>query len=114
MNQLIACCGINCETCDARIATVANDDKLREETAQKWSAMFESPSITAETINCTGCRADGAKFGHCNECEIRKCVQEKGFITCGDCQELETCQIVSHVLQHVPGAKENLINLHHS
>ncbi len=35
MKQLIACCGLDCENCDARIATINNDDKLREETAQK-------------------------------------------------------------------------------
>ena len=108
MKHLIACCGIDCETCDARIATVANDNELREKTAQKWQVMYNSPDITAESINCTGCRTDGVKIGHCNECEIRNCVETKGFNTCGDCKELETCQIVGFVLQNVPGAKENL------
>ena len=56
MKQLIACCGLDCENCDARIATINNDDKLREETAQKWSAMNNTSEITPETINCTGCR----------------------------------------------------------
>ena len=110
MKQLISCCGIDCENCDARMATVANDDKLREETAKKWRVMYESPDIAAESINCTGCRTDGAKIEHCNDCEIRKCVQEKGFSTCGDCEELDTCQTVSFVLLNVPGAKENLTN----
>ena len=31
--QLIGCCGLHCETCDARIATITNDDALRERTA---------------------------------------------------------------------------------
>jgi hypothetical protein len=109
MKQLIACCGIDCESCDARIATVANDDKLREETANKWREMYQAPNITAETINCTGCRTDGVKIGIHSDCEICKCVEMKGFITCGDCKELDTCQIVGFVLQNVPGAKENLI-----
>ena len=26
MNKMIACCGINYETCEARIATMKNDD----------------------------------------------------------------------------------------
>jgi hypothetical protein len=109
MKPLIACCGIDCEKCDARMATVANDDKLREETAQKWREMFNSPSITAESINCMGCRVDGPKFMHCNHCEIRKCAQEKKLSTCGDCKELDTCPTVGFVLQNVPGAKENLL-----
>jgi hypothetical protein len=107
MKQLIACCGIDCGNCDARIATIADDDKLREETAQKWSEMFEA-NIAAESVNCTGCRTEGVKFSQCDVCEIRKCAIEKGFGTCGECEELDTCQIVGFVLQNVPGAKENL------
>ena len=51
MKQLIACCGLDCENCDARIATINNDDKLREETARKWSLMNNTSEITPETIN---------------------------------------------------------------
>ena len=108
MKQLIARCGIDCESCDARIATVNNDNELREATAQKWRSDYAS-DITAESINCVGCRIDGVKIAHCYECEISNCVQTKGFDTCGNCEELETCQIVGMVLQNVPGAKENLI-----
>jgi len=110
MKNLIACCGIDCEFCDARIATVANDNVLREETAKKWSEMFNAPNITAESINCMGCRTDGVKFAQCDVCEIRNCAKTKGFDTCGECGELETCQTVGFVLQNVPGAKENLIS----
>ena len=103
MKQLIACCGLDCESCDARIATVKNDNELREKTAQKWSAMNNAPEITAATINCMGCRADGVKFAYCSVyCEI--C-----FNTWGDCDELDSCQIVGAVLQHAPGARENLM-----
>ena len=109
MKRLIACCGLDCESCDARIATVRNDDELREKTARKWSEMNQAPEITAATIHCMGCRTDGPKFAYCSDfCEIRKCVYEKGFATCGDCQELDNCRIIAPVLQHAPGAKENL------
>jgi hypothetical protein len=109
MKQLIACCGIDCEKCDARIATVTNDNVLREETAKKCREMFKDTDITAETINCMGCRVDGAKIGSFHSCEIRKCVQMKSFNTCGDCKELETCQIVGFIFQHDACAKDNLI-----
>ena len=29
MNEYIAYCGLDCETCEARLATVNNDDALR-------------------------------------------------------------------------------------
>lgn len=111
MKQLIACCGLDCENCDARIATINNDEKLREETAQKWSVMNNTSEITPETINCTGCRVDGSKFAYCSHyCEIRKCVQTKGFNTCGDCKELIIGPTIGLIFQHNPSAKENLLS----
>ncbi len=111
MEKLIACCGINCAVCDARKATIADDDQLRKITAEKWSKEFNVPGITWGTINCTGCREEGIKFSHCGMCEIRKCVQAKGYNTCGDCSELETCSIVAGVLKAVPDALSNLKSL---
>ena len=109
MKQLIAYCGLDCENCDARIATVANDNDLREKTAQKWSIMNNTSEITAETINCMGCRVDGVKFAYCSDyCEIRKCSIAKGFDTCGDCGEIDSCKIISLVFENAPDAKENL------
>ncbi len=111
MEKLIGCCGINCAECDARKATIANDDELRKITAEKWSREFNAPGITWEMINCTGCREEGPKFSHCLECGIRNCANAKGFNTCGDCPELETCSIVAGILQAVPGALDNLKSL---
>ena len=92
MNKMIACCGINCETCEARLATINDDDQLRKEVSRKWCEMNHTDQITPETINCTGCRTDGMKFYFCNHlCEIRKCVTSKGYETCGDCPEKSNC-----------------------
>lgn len=111
MKQLIACCGLDCENCDARIATVANDNELREKTARKWSVMNNTAEITAATINCMGCRSEGVKFAYCSDyCEIRRCVAGKGFTTCGDCNELDSCRLVGAIFQHNPAAKENLLS----
>ena len=38
-NQLIGCCGLDCEKCDARIATLTNDNALREKTAAHFSVL---------------------------------------------------------------------------
>ena len=111
MNELIACCGLDCEKCDARIATVTNDDSLREKTAQLWSEMNHAP-ITKEMINCMGCRVDGVKTPFCSSmCEIRKCVQQKKYATCGDCPELGQCKTVSMITENNPDALSNLKQL---
>ena len=110
MEKLIACCGLDCATCDARIATISNDDKLRNETAGKWKEQF-SVDITPEMINCFGCREEGVKFAHCAECEIRNCVKAQSFDTCADCDKLDSCALVSGIHKFIPDALANLKSL---
>jgi len=111
MDKLIACCGLDCKTCDAFIATSSNDDELRKATADKWRVAYNATDLTYTMINCTGCREEGVKFSHCSMCEIRNCVKAKGFETCGDCQELGTCTIVGNIHKYLPQALANLQGL---
>ncbi|MCI1666278.1 MAG: DUF3795 domain-containing protein [Atopobiaceae bacterium] len=108
MKETVGCCGLDCERCDAYVATVNDDDALREKTAELWSEMNHA-SITKSMIDCLGCRADGPKTPYCESlCEIRKCVRRKGFDTCGDCDELEGCETVGMVIGGNPDALANL------
>ena len=50
-NQLIGRCGLDCEACDARIATITNDTALREKTAALWSKLNGVP-ITPDMMSC--------------------------------------------------------------
>jgi len=102
---------LDCATCDARVATMNNDNALRALTAKKWKSQYNAPDISPETINCTGCREAGVKFSHCAQCEIRNCVKSKGFNTCADCDSMETSTIVGNVHQFMPVALENLKSL---
>jgi hypothetical protein len=111
MEKVISCCGLNCATCDARIATLANDDNLRTQTAEKWKVQHNAAGITPEMINCTGCREAGVKFNHCSNCEIRQCADSKDFRTCAECSELETCDTVGGLHKFVPEALVNLKSL---
>jgi hypothetical protein len=111
MEKLISCCGLNCATCDARTATINNDDNLRKATAEKWKAAFNAPDMPYQSINCTGCREEGVKFSYCQLCEIRSCVKSRGHETCGDCAEMGTCEKVAMVHKHAPEAIANLRSL---
>ncbi len=111
MEKIIACCGLNCAACDARIATISNDDELRKATAEKWRTMYNSSGITPEMINCTGCREAGVKLAHATVCEIKKCADSKGFTTCGECKDVETCLLIKPVLGYAPDALTNLRSL---
>ncbi|MGN1104192.1 MAG: DUF3795 domain-containing protein [Candidatus Coproplasma sp.] len=108
MNDLIAVCGLDCSTCEARIATVNNDDGLREKVAIKWSEL-NKVTITPEMINCVGCRAEGVKTPFCESlCPIRNCAIGRGYSTCGDCKELDGCRTAAMVHATNSEAKERL------
>ena len=108
MKDMIGCCGLDCEKCDAYIATINNNQALREKTAKLWAKLNNAP-ILPEHINCEGCRVNGVKTVFCEKvCEIRKCALEKSFSTCGDCPELDSCQTVEAMLSNTPSAMENL------
>ena len=92
MKNFIAFCGLDCETCQARIATIQNDDGLREKVARLWSDL-NGVEITPEMINCSGCRIDGVKTPYCDSlCPIRQCAISRKVETCGDCGEMESCE----------------------
>ena len=108
MKRQIAVCGLDCEKCDAYIATKNNDQSLREKTAKLWSELNHA-SILPEHINCEGCRMNGAKTLFCSSmCEIRKCAVAKGIETCGYCPEKDICPKVNAIWQNNPQARENL------
>lgn len=103
----LACCGLDCQSCDAFVATEKNDDAMRAQTAQKWSAMYHA-DIKPEHINCTGCSGDGVKFFHCeNSCGIRKCCNEKQIDNCASCQDY-ACESLREVFTFAPEAKNRL------
>ena len=71
---LIGCCGLDCEKCDARIATLANDNALRKKTAALWTEL-NGVTILPEMINCVGCRVEGEKTPFCDKlCHTKACI----------------------------------------
>ena len=108
MNKLIACCGLDCSKCDARKATIDNDDELREKVAREWS-ILNNVEITKDMINCVGCRIEGVKFPFCESmCPIRICCKKNEFDTCSNCDKLHDCEKIKMVISTNQEAKERL------
>ncbi len=108
MKEMIGYCGLDCEKCDAYLATINDDQVLREKTAKLWAELNNAP-ILPEHINCEGCRVDGVKTVYCDSlCAIRQCARKKDMTTCGTCPDLENCQTVGMILSENPEALKNL------
>ena len=108
MKNYIAFCGLDCETCEARMVTIQNDDALRKKVAKLWSEL-NGVEITPEMINCVGCRIDGVKTPYCESlCPIRQCAVKKGVETCGNCSEMESCEKLGAITEHNSDALKRL------
>lgn len=108
MKDMIGYCGLDCKKCDAYLATINNDQALREKTAKLWAELNNAP-ILPEHINCEGCRMNGAKTVFCESlCDVRQCALKKGVSTCGDCPEMETCLTVGKIVSNNPVVLKNL------
>ena len=73
----IGCCGAYCGTCREYLKT------------------------------CNGCKPgylDGSRDQSRAKCRMKKCCLTRGCITCGDCGEYESCEIIHSFLNH-PGYK---------
>lgn len=108
MENFIAYCGLDCEKCEARLATINNDNELRKKVATEWSKL-NNITITSKMINCEGCRIDGKKTVFCDKlCQIRQCAMNKKYETCGDCNEMKSCKKVAMVISNNDEALKNL------
>ena len=108
MNNFIAYCGLDCENCEARLATINDDNELRKKVSKLWSEL-NGVEITPAMINCTGCRIEGPKTPFCESlCPIRQCAMSKNYETCGSCKELESCEKAAMIIKNNPEALGNL------
>ena len=99
MKKYIAYCGLDCESCEARLATVNNDATLRQKVAKEWSKL-NGVEITPEMINCVGCRIDGIKTPYCEAlCPIRQCALKRNLETCGSCGEMDGCEKLGMIIK---------------
>ena len=108
MKKYIAYCGLDCESCEARLATVNNDAALRQKVSKEWSEL-NGVEITPEMINCVGCRMRGAKTPYRESlCPIRQCALRRNMETCGSCNEMETCEKLGAIIRNNADAFHNL------
>ncbi len=108
MKEYIGYCGLDCEKCEARTATINHDDTLRRQVAREWSEL-NGVEITPEMIHCVGCRIDGPKTPYCESlCPIRQCAMSKKLETCGSCAKMGACEKLAAITGNSPDAAQNL------
>jgi hypothetical protein len=108
MAGFISACGIDCQTCDAFVATQTGDLALARRVAARWSAYIGGAPVPIEATVCDGCRTESArKGGMCGECALRACAMKKNVETCGHCPEYG-CATMEDFLKKIPAHREKL------
>jgi hypothetical protein len=108
VDKMIVFCGLDCVQCPAYIATQSGDPAALEKTAAMWREQFNSPDITAASIVCDGCAAQGRLSGYGATCQIRACALERGLETCAPCVDYDGCDKLGAFHVHAPEAKATL------
>lgn len=106
--DFVGYCGLYCNACGIRqekIKAAANNlrgilshygfDKMMPELA-KWEPSLKHYDTFTEVMNglvkmfgdCPGCLQEGGD----PNCKVRLCAKQKGYRTCAECSETETCE----------------------
>jgi hypothetical protein len=92
MNEMIAYCGLSCESCPIFWATGESDklkqEGMRIEIARLIHDHYNMDIRLEDVTDCDGCRSEtGRLFSSCAKCEIRKCAQERKLENCAYCTD---------------------------
>ena len=90
---LAAVCGLYCGACRIYRAWQDNNQQLLEETQQNMSSRG---ATNLEDLRCDGCLGQGNLTPWCQQCEIRRCPDDKPGVTrCSDCPEFPCSRITA-------------------
>lgn len=98
---LVGVCGLYCGECEVYVAFSEGDLERQEEIAESISRQFDT-EVGPEQIMCGGCRGP-EEISFCAACRIRPCATKRGYSTCAECEEMETCRMLGVFLSTEPG-----------
>lgn len=94
---LVGACGLYCGECEVYVAFSEGDIDRQEEIAESISRQF-STEVGPEQIMCGGCHGP-EELAFCAGCRIRPCATKRGYATCAECNEMDTCETLGAFLR---------------
>lgn len=112
MNEMIAYCGLTCNSCPIFLATrEKNDEKrheMRAEIARQIKKQYGQEYKPEDITDCDGCRTEGGRlFSGSETCSVRKCASQKGIENCAHCDKY-ACEELEKLFATEPDAKKRL------
>jgi hypothetical protein len=115
MTEMLAFCGLVCDTCPIHLATLQTDReeqaRMRAEIVRQCKEHYRMDYKLEEITDCDGCRTVGERlFLTCKKCQIRICAREKHLQNCAFCTEFP-CEKLGTFFKADPAAKARLETL---
>ena len=112
MGEVIAYCGLACQTCPIYLATREEDEgaqeRMRAEIAQLCREQYGMAYGPEDITDCDGCWTDGGRlFSACKDCGIRNCARQRGLESCAFCDEY-ICERLEAFFASEPSARTRL------
>lgn len=113
MAGFLAACGLDCESCDAYVATQTGDQELARKTAERWGKQHgDGTPFPIESTICDGClTSSGRRGGYCGQCPVRACAVEKKVESCGHCPDYG-CATLEGFLSVATTLRDKLEQIH--
>ena len=105
--EIFGCCGMDCGSCEARMATERDDMEALSNIAVAEESRGGVSFILPSRMRCTGCTEPGAKSVACTGCRVRICALQNGIPHCGFCEEFP-CDLGDTIWEPLPEYKKNL------
>lgn len=112
MTEMVAYCGLTCQTCPIYLATrQENSDeraRMRVEIVRLCRERYGIDYRLEDITDCDGCRTEGGRlFSSSENCPIRTCAREKGLENCAYCPEY-ACEKLALFFRTETAAKTRL------
>jgi hypothetical protein len=112
MSEIVAYCGLVCQTCPIYLVTRKDDKeeqaRTRAEIARLCNEHYSTTYRPEDITDCDGCRTEGGRlFSPCRNCLIRSCAKQKRLESCADCSEY-ACERLEAFFAGEPAAKARL------
>ena len=92
MTEMVAYCGLSCQTCPIHLATSQKNKKdqarMRAEIVKQCQEHYWTKYKLEDITDCDGCKTEGERlFSASRNCLIRKCARGKKLENCASCAE---------------------------
>ncbi len=88
MTAIYGYCGYRCDLCPAFVRNQKGPED-RQKVSRGWDK-YLGFHMEPESILCDGCPFDGCHLD--GGCKVRPCAVEKGYATCVECADADSCE----------------------